>query len=374
MLKSLIKYSPTLFALNGTIGSLPIILCMILSEFTAASASLYICTALGMLTTLFILQQTKLREGALLLFLCTGLLGLFSISTFIPVIAIPKGMLPFYLEIGTLIIVSILLHEKRAIKKMFLKNRCACYDKVLSSNIDTVIRGSKLIRTLCIPHFIITGLLLIFYSPLSKITDMVLLHILPPAILFSAFFGYQLFILLLFYLSKSANKIPVLDEKGEVVGQKFDFEAIYYNNKYINPVIRFAIISDGKLFLSRRSEKLCFNPCKIDLPIEIYLRYDESLQEGVNRIMNKVFPEEPTIDPRFSIKYRFKTKDTNRLIYLYIIHVEDEFLLCSPTFQDGKLWTIKQIETNLEKNFFGECFEKEYEQLKDALLIDEKYK
>ena len=143
---------------------------------------------------------------------------------------------------------------------------------------------------------------------------------------------------------------------------------------YINPVIRIAVISNGLLFLSRRSENANFNPDKIDLPMESYLRYEENLEEGVNRTMRRFFPNEDKLEPRFSIKYRFKTEETNRLIYLYILYIEDDKLLCTPKFRDGKLWTFQQIETNLDKNFFGECFEKEYDQLKEAALISEEYK
>jgi hypothetical protein len=90
--------------------------------------------------------------------------------------------------------------------------------------------------------------------------------------------------------------------------------------------------------------------------------------------MRRKFPQEAELEPRFSIKYRFKNKDTNRLIYIYILYVDDDSLLYSPRFRDGKLWTFQQIETNLGKNFFGECFENEYDQLKQAALISEEFK
>jgi hypothetical protein len=144
----------------------------------------------------------------------------------------------------------------------------------------------------------------------------VLLHILPPVILTIAIITSQIGLSILLSLSSKIEKVPVLNDKGEIIDKKYSFETFYYKNQYINPIIRIAIISKGMLFLSRRSDKVCFNPSKIDIPMECYLRYDENLEDGVNRLMRRAFTQESELEPRFSIKYRFKNKETNRLIYL----------------------------------------------------------
>lgn len=374
MNKYFIKKAPGLFIINGTIGVLPIILCMILSEFIPDQMSIYISAATSLLFSVLIYYMVGLGGSFLLLCASTVLLLLLGTSTFIPAISIPHGMLPFYAETGTIIFVSVILYEKRKIKKLFLKKESSHYDEKLMYSIDMGAIYSRLIQILCIPHFVIVSLIIIFSSPLGRITDLILLHILPPTVLVIAIITSQIGLTLLLSLSTNIEKVPVLNDKGDVVDKKFSFETFYYKNQYINPVIRIAIISKGMLFLSRRSEKVCFDPYKIDLPMESYLRYDESLENGVTRIIKKIFPQELELEPRFCIKYRFKNKETNRLIYLYILHIEDDNLLCSPRFLDGKLWGFQQIETNLGKSFFGECFENEYEQLKDTVLINEEFK
>jgi hypothetical protein len=374
MIKNLIKSTSGLFFINGTIGVLPIILCMILSEFIPEAMAIYASFAAGMFFSVLVYFLIGLGGSLLLLSASTSLLLLLGITTFVPTISIPQGMLPFYAEIGIIIFSSVILYEKRKIKKLFLKKDSLHYDKNLMSSIDSGAIYSRLIQILCIPHFIITSLIIIFGSPLGRTTELILLHILPPAILVIAIITSQIGLALLLSLSSKIEKVPILNDKGEVIDKKYSFETYYYKNQYINPVIRIAVISKGMLFLSRRSEKVSFNPSKIDLPMECYLRYEESLEEGVNRIMRRKFPQEAELEPRFSIKYRFKNKDTNRLIYLYILYVDDDSLLYSPRFRDGKLWTFQQIETNLGKNFFGECFENEYDQLKQAALISEEFK
>ncbi|MBD9147221.1 MAG: hypothetical protein EGP63_03530, partial [Bacteroides stercoris] len=113
---------------------------------------------------------------------------------------------------------------------------------------------------------------------------------------------------------------------------------------------------------------------KVDIPMECYLRYGESLAEGVNRLISNAIPQAKDIKPEFNIVYHFENEVTNRLIYLFIIDLEDDSVLCTPRFKNSKLWNFKQIEENLGKGFFSCCFEDEYEHLKNVIYIREKYK
>lgn len=369
-----IKKASGLLVINGTIGILPIAFCMILSEFIPDATAIYISIVASLCFSFLLYFLIGFGGSPVLSSASTLLLMLLGVSTLFPAISIPEGMLPFYAEIGTIIFVSILLYERRSIKKLILRINSARYDENVMHSINSGAIYSRLIQILCIPHFIIACLFIIFGSPLGATTDLILLHILPPVMLITTIIISQIGVTLLYSLARKVDNIPVLNENGEVVDKKYSFEAHYYKNRYLNPVIRIAVISKGMLFLSRRSEKFSFNPEKIDLPMESYLKYEEKQEDGVKRILEKHFPQEEGLDPRFSIKYRFKNEETNRLVYLYILYVEDDSLLCTPRFQDGKLWTFQQIESNLNKNYFGDCFESEYEQLKDAVLISEEFK
>ena len=62
------------------------------------------------------------------------------------------------------------------------------------------------------------------------------------------------------------------------------------------------------------------------------------------------------------------------LIFLFIVDIKDDSILCTPRFKNSKLWSFKQIEENLGKGFFSSCFEDEYEHLKGVIYIREKYR
>lgn len=71
------------------------------------------------------------------------------------------------------------------------------------------------------------------------------------------------------------------------------------------------------LFLCDRPMNAILDKGKTDIPMECYLRYGESLTEGVNRLVNNALPHATEdFKPEFNIVYHFENETTNRLIYL----------------------------------------------------------
>lgn len=105
------------------------------------------------------------------------------------------------------------------------------------------------------------------------------------------------------------------------------------------------------LYLRPRPQRCILDRGKTDIPMECYLLYGETLEQGIVRLVRQAFPQAPIQDLQFNIMYHFENKVTNRLIYLFILDVEDDNLLRDKQVKDGKLWTFQQIEHNLGKNF-----------------------
>ena len=94
----------------------------------------------------------------------------------------------------------------------------------------------------------------------------------------------------------------------------------------------------------------------------------------MQRILKKNVPESWKKHLCFNLKYHYENHQTNRLVYLFLLDVEDDSALCDSNFRGAKLWTLSQIEQNLGMNYFSECFEYEYEHLKGIIYTREKYK
>ena len=162
--------------------------------------------------------------------------------------------------------------------------------------------------------------------------------------------------------------LPVVNEAGQVTGRVAKSVTISMRNKYLHPVIRVAIINKGRLYLVSRKPDCVINPGMLDYPFEKYVKYNHDIQEAVlNLISGELGNKE--IPVNFLLKYIFENDDTRRLILLYVSVVDDDMEFDSLMLNEGKLWTINQIEDNIGSHIFSECFELEFEYLKNTVLL-----
>jgi len=162
--------------------------------------------------------------------------------------------------------------------------------------------------------------------------------------------------------------LPVVNQEGTVVGRVAKSVTKGLKNKFMHPVIRVALIFNGKIYLKKRDAFCVLNPGLLDYPFEKYMQFDHNLDETVHNSV-KLGCGSDDVPLRFLLKYTFENASTKRLIFLYVSVLEDETVFNKLQLKAGKLWTMKQIEDNLGLNVFSECFEMEYEYLKNTVLL-----
>ncbi|MDO5665869.1 MAG: hypothetical protein Q4G63_11525 [Bacteroidia bacterium] len=178
------------------------------------------------------------------------------------------------------------------------------------------------------------------------------------------------------YLDKKLNKeewLPVVTESGEVTGKVAKSVTKEMKNKFMHPVVRVALISNGKIYLKKRDASRLLNPGMLDYPFEKYMQYKHDIDEAVHNTVRKEIGIEE-IPLRFLLKYIFENNNTKRLVFLYVSVIDDEEKFNKLRLREGKLWTEKQIEDNRNSNIFSECFELEFEYLKNTVLLNYKLK
>lgn len=359
---------------NMSLGFIPVIISIILCEFITQDIAIYIGTGIGAIETYLSLHRKGTRVPNFILYISTGLLLLLTLATLIPGDFVPSGALPITIEVSILIPMLILyLHKKRFINH-YLTQRKACNKRLFAQGAESAVVAAHIALLLGILHFIAISLAIAIESPMSSSTNLILFRLLPPLIFILCIFFNQIAIRYFNRIMAHTEYVPIVNTKGDVIGKSLALEAINYKNKYINPVIRIAISAQGMVFLCDRPQTCILDRGKVDIPMECYLRYAESLSEGADRMLKSAFPNVSGLQPKFTVMYHFENEITNRLIYLFIIDVEDDSILCTPHFKESKLWNFKQIEENLGKGYFSSCFEEEYEHLKEVICIREKYK
>ena len=170
--------------------------------------------------------------------------------------------------------------------------------------------------------------------------------------------------------------LPVVTEKGDVTGRVAKSITKDLKNKFMHPVVRVAMLYDGRIYLKERDPSRLLNPGKLDYPFEKYMQFNHAIDETVrNSLLKECGNKNLTDLPlRFLLKYTFENNTTKRLIFLYVSDIADEDMFNNLLLNGGKLWTTAQIEDNMGTDLFSECFELEFEYLKNTVLLAHQFK
>lgn len=355
---------------NMSLGFIPVIISIILCELMTQDMSIYIGAGAGLLLSAYPIRHKGTHIPQIILYCTTGMLLLLSATTLFFENYCSHFMFPFTLEISAIIPPFILYLNRKIILNCHTSRK---YGKQLfAQGAEATIVSVRVILIISLLHFLIIFFALIAGYPLGSSTRHVLFHVAPPLVFVLSILFNQFGI---FYFNKVMSHtvfVPIVNTKGDVTGKAIASEAINRKNEYINPVVRIAVASHGMLFLLPRPN--IFEKDKTDLLMESYLIYGETLEQCVHRILRQTLPAAPLNHLRFNLMYHFENETTNRLVYLFTLHLDDDSILCNTDFKGGKLWTFRQIEHNLGRNFFSSCLEYEFEHLKTIIYTREKYK
>ncbi len=359
---------------NPLLGVVPLVVFVSVNYITSYSTSLLAGFLTTFLCSLFVVSvggKGKIYSGMFLGVSVTTL----SINTILYFFPIFDNLLysyysPLVTEITFVIVLSLTVLFKKQIQLFFINITKSQITSLILDSIDEYVHVSKIILYVFIAHLTVTGIYFLLPFIQTDVMDGILIWAFAPIFVFlMLFFEY----IRLSYLQKKLNSeewVAIVDEKGKVIGKIAKSETSKHGNKYLHPVVRIAVTCKGRLFLIPRMENMLLDPGKIDHPFEKYVKYGHTLDEAAINLVKDKECKIPDIKPRFSIKYLFENDKTRRLIFLYTIDACDEECIQSQEeFKTGKFWTQKQIEENLNAEVFSECFEMEYDYLKNTILL-----
>lgn len=201
------------------------------------------------------------------------------------------------------------------------------------------------------------------------ISEVIIFSILPILIILSIGVYQVLKISNLVARLRKEEWIPIVTEKGEVTGKIAKNVSINMKNKFLHPVVRVALISNSKVYLQERPLNDILNPGKLDYPFEKYMLFNHEINLAARNSIRKMVGDEIEFSIKFLLKYVFENEDTRRLIFLFTANIDDEDLIKRNGKMNGKFWTIKQLENGFADEIFSECFELEFEYLKNMVLV-----
>lgn len=361
-------------AFNTSMGFIPILVSIALGELISQDIAIYIGAAIGIIELLRHTILKRRRMPNFILYASTGVLILFSLGTLLPADIIPEGQFPITIEIALMIVLAILYGMRRTILLHFSEEKTTC-PRFMSQGAEASIVSMRMALLLGILHLIIIGIVVLFSAPdINPGVGFIVLHLFPFLIFLTCIILNYYAIKYFNHLMQHVEYLPIVNNKGDVIGKTISTEVIKGRKDILYPVIRVAVVTHGMLFLCQRPEKCLVDGGKVDLPAETILHYGETLPEALERVLPTTLSNAEPAEAHFSLMHEFENDVTRQLIYLYIYEVEDDSVLCSSRYPGSKLWTFEQIKDNLGKNYFADCFEEEFEHLKEVIYIREKYK
>ena len=166
--------------------------------------------------------------------------------------------------------------------------------------------------------------------------------------------------------------LPVLNDKGSVIGCIAYSVRRLLPKKYYHPIVRIALVHKGMLYLAKRNEYAYVSASMIDYPFYRYVLFRQSIEAAAQEAVEGLKTLVGKIQPRLLIRYTFENERVKHQVSLFVICIQDEQVIEQyKQVQDGKLWSIQQIEENLGKGIFSVYFEREFSYLKNTILLAE---
>jgi hypothetical protein len=139
-------------------------------------------------------------------------------------------------------------------------------------------------------------------------------------------------------------------------------------NQYLHPIIRIALIHNGKIFLMEKENLEANNRSCLDYPFERHILYKEPIDKAIRKTFQSG-DSKADISCNYLFRYIHHSNEIRRLVYFYICNIRNDNLLNKINLNDGKWWTSKQIKENLNTGLFSALFEKEFEFLESTVLM-----
>lgn len=154
--------------------------------------------------------------------------------------------------------------------------------------------------------------------------------------------------------------LPVINEEGEFI--KLAPRKVCHDGKsmLLHPVIHLHILnSDGNLFLQKRSMNKDIQAGKWDTSVGGHVDPGETREQA---LLREAREEAGLVSFTYELikKYLWESEREREMVYSFITRTDRVPVIDPAEVDDGRYWSIAEIEKNLGKGIFTPNFEFEY--------------
>lgn len=166
-------------------------------------------------------------------------------------------------------------------------------------------------------------------------------------------------------LAKAARDeewVPVVNEKGEVVG-KATRRSVHSGSMLLHPVVHLHLMNkQGDIYLQKRSTKKDFLPGMWDTAVGGHVNFGEKIEDALKR---ETFEELgiAKFKARYLGSYVWECPRERELVFSFLSTAHDDIHINSDEVDEGRFWTRQELEDPANTRLFTPNFLHEYKRL-----------
>lgn len=168
-------------------------------------------------------------------------------------------------------------------------------------------------------------------------------------------------------LSRSGEYFPIVEPSGIVVGRS-SREYCHSGAKPLHPVVHIHIIDRfSRIYLQKRSMTKDIQPGKWDTAVGGHVSYGESILEATYREASEEL-KLVEFNPIHMMTYEFESSVEREMVSVFAVVGSYELYPDPEEVDEGRWWSIEEIDDAIGKGILTPNFESEYEMIRRPLL------
>jgi isopentenyldiphosphate isomerase len=165
------------------------------------------------------------------------------------------------------------------------------------------------------------------------------------------------------------ERFPIVDEDGNSIGETLRSVCHDGISKLLHPVVHLHLFNtEGNLFLQKRAMTKDIQPGKWDTSVGGHVAPGETIAEALAREVKEELGL-TVFEPVFLARYVWESSVERELVNAYFITSGESPVINKDEIEEGRYWSVDEIERSIGKNIFTPNFEHEFKIVSSTSLF-----